>query len=306
MKHKQKKIFLIILVTLFILGIIIFIFQRGSNNPATMENKITVVTSFYPLYFLTSEIGGDLIEVVNLTPAGVEPHDYDLTSRDMIKIIKSELIVLNGAGLETWISKVKENIILSGVRVLVLSDELNDQKIGNDPHIWLSPVLAAEMGEKIATELIKIDPQNKDYYQSNLTALKTELLNLDSRYKSELENCRRRDFITSHKAFDYMAGEYNLNQVAIAGLSPEEEPSPRRLGEISQLARENEIKYIFFENLVSPKLSQVIANEIGAQTLVLNPIEGLSADDMKKGKNYITEMEANLENLKIALECGDN
>jgi zinc transport system substrate-binding protein len=309
----NKKIFSFVIVgsvVIFLIGF--FVFQK-KITPATMNNKIKVATSFYPIYFLTSQIGGDFVEVNNLTPAGTEPHDYDLTAKDIIKIKKSEVLILNGGGLEVWEDEIKKSLAQDKVRLVVLRDELlkdevannkNNPRINNDdPHIWLSPMLAIEMAEKITSELIKIDLTNKNYYQSNLNVLKTKLLNLDSDFRQGLEKCKKRDFVTAHRAFGYLAKEYSLNQIAIAGISPEEEPAPRQLAEISQFARENEIKYIFFESLVSPKLSQVIADEIGAGTLVLNPIEGLNDEEIGQGKNYITEMEANLENLKVALEC---
>lgn len=297
MNKESKKISVIVAIALM-LFVGIFVSIKNRNTPATMDNKMLVTTSFYPIYFLTTQIGGDLINVENLTPAGTEPHDYELTAQDIVKIKKSKLLVLNGGGLEAWDEKINMNV--SGPIILSLSDELSD---GKDPHIWLSPALAIKIAERVAIELIKIDPKNQLYYESNLSVLKTELINLDSAYKTELKNCQKKDFITSHDAFGYLAQSYGLNQVSIAGFSPEEEPSSKQLADVAKFARDNQIKYIFFESLVSPKLSETIAREIGAQTLVLNPIEGLSVEELNQGKNYLTEMKKNLENLKIALEC---
>lgn len=297
MKKENKKIPVIIAIVLM-LFVGIFISVKNRNVPTTMDNKMLVTTSFYPIYFLTARIGGDLINVENLTPAGTEPHDYELTSRDIIGIKKSKLLILNGGGLEPWDDKINMNI--SGPVILILSNELGD---GKDPHIWLSPTLAIKIAERVAIELIKIDSKNQLYYESNLSVLKTELINLDSAYKTGLKKCQKKDFVTSHNAFGYLAGEYGLKQISIAGFSPEEEPSSKQLAEVAKFAKDNQIKYIFFESLVSPKLSETIAQEIGAQTLVLNPIEGLSEEELSQGKNYLTEMEKNLDNLKIALEC---
>lgn len=302
MNEKSKKMSIIITV-IIMLFVGVFVFIKNRTASITMDSKISVTTSFYPLYFLTSELGGDLISVTNLTPAGTEPHDYELTAQDIVKIKKSKLLFLNGGGLEAWSDNLKNSLGISEPRIVDLSDGLSNQE---DPHIWLSPILAIKMAEKITEELNEIDPQNKNYYQSNLSVLKTKLINLDSAYKTELNNCKRRDFITSHSAFGYLAKEYDLKQVSIAGLSPEEEPSSKQLADVAKFAKDNQIKYIFFESLVSPKLSQTIAREVGAQTLILNPIEGLSSEDLAQGKNYLTEMEKNLENLKRALECEDN
>jgi zinc transport system substrate-binding protein len=172
-----------------------------------------------------------------------------------------------------------------------------------DPHIWLSPPLVKQITDKITQALIQIDPANSNYYQTNANSLKAKLDNLDVEYKQGLSNCAEKNIITSHAAFGYLATTYGLNQVSIAGLSPDAEPSPQQLADITKFAKANNVKFIFFESLVSPKLSDTIANEIGAKTLVLNPIEGLTNDEISQGKNYFTEMQNNLSNLKIALQC---
>ncbi|KKP58879.1 MAG: ABC-type metal ion transporter, periplasmic subunit [Candidatus Moranbacteria bacterium GW2011_GWF1_34_10] len=297
MNEKSKNISVIVAIVLM-LFVGVFVAVKNRKAPATMDDRIMVTTSFYPLYFLTTQIGGDLINVQNLTPAGTEPHDYELTAQDITKIRKSKLLVLNGGGLEIWGDKINMNV--RGPVILSLANELGD---GKDPHIWLSPTLAIKIAERVAIELIKIDPKNQLYYESNLSVLKTELINLDNAYKMGLKSCQKKDFVTSHDAFGYLAQGYGLNQVSIAGLSPDEEPSSKQLADVAKFARDNQIKYIFFESLVSPKLSETIAREVGAQTLVLNPIEGLSEDELNQGKNYLTEMKNNLENLKIALDC---
>ncbi|MFA6183613.1 MAG: zinc ABC transporter substrate-binding protein [Parcubacteria group bacterium] len=302
MRKRMFKLGIFIGVIIISLGVILF-FLKKINAPATMNNKINVTTSFYPLYFLTSQIGGDLVNVNNLTPAGTEPHDYELTARDIAKIKKSKLLILNGGGLEIWAESVKKNISFKNPLVVNLGEGLVSQE---DPHIWLSPTLAIKMAEKISKGLIEVDSQNKSYYESNFNILKTKLVNLDSAYKASLADCQRKDIITSHSAFIYLAKDYGLRQISIAGLSPEEEPSSKQLADVTQFARDNNVKYIFFESLVSPKLSQTIAKEIGAKILILNPIEGLTEKELNQGRDYLTEMNTNLENLKIALECKNN
>lgn len=299
MINKSKKISISVIVAI-ILMLFAGVFIKNRTTPATMENKIKVTTSFYPIHFLVSEIGGDFVSVDNLTPAGSEPHDYELTAQDVIRIKKSKLLFLNGGGLEVWGEKIKKNMNNGSPKVITLGEGLMAEK---DPHIWLSPKLMIKMAEKITTELVEVDLKNKEYYQTNLNTLKSKLASLDGTYLKTLEKCQRRDFITSHEAFGYLAKEYNLQQVAIAGISPEEEPSIAQLAQVANFAKENQVKYIFFESLLSPKLAETIAKEVGAQTLALNPIEGLSEEEMAQGKNYLTEMETNLGNLKKALEC---
>jgi zinc transport system substrate-binding protein len=293
-----------LLLTLALLLVVFF--YKSTNKTVVKNNKIKVVTSFYPLYFFASEIGGEKAEVSNVTPAGAEPHDYEPTSQDIINIEKSNLLVLNGGNLEPWGEKIKHSfkgvIIIAGDNLINLEMQEEGERI-KDPHVWLSPLLAKKEIKNILSGYLKIDPNNKSYYEDNTKKLEDKLNQLDGLYAHGLSQCAKKTFITSHAAFGYLAKNYNLIQVSISGLSPEEEPSTKRLVEISDIAKKNNVKYIFFESLVSPKLSETVANEIGAKTLVLDPIEGVSNDDMKIGKNYLTIMKDNLKNLQTALEC---
>jgi len=305
----KKKIIILLLALIGLAGFFIF----GKNNQQMSDNniksgKLAVATSFYPLYFFTSQIGGDLVDVFNLTPAGSEPHEYDLTSGDILKIKKSQMLVLNG-GLEVWADAVKENIKNDNIFVLMVGDGLLDNSQNEfgetvkDPHIWLSPSLAIKISEKIYQGLVQVDPKNQNYYESNLDILKAKLNNLENEFSQGLENCQKKEFVTSHRAFSYLSKEFDLYQMSIAGLSTEEEPSLKQMTEITQFVKDNDIKYIFFESLGNTELTQTIANETGAQVLVLNPIEGLTDGELSQGKDYFSEMRVNLKNLRLALEC---
>lgn len=310
MKHKQILIvFLGIIFVAFLSTLLKFgKFNNSSSSLIrTPGHKLQVQTSFYPLYFFTSEIGGDRVDVINLTPSGAEPHDYEPTAKEIAAIIDSQILIINGQGLEIWYDKIKDQ--LTGTKVVATAEglttqerETNDQKVA-DPHVWLSPRLAKKQVQKIADALIAVDPAYQTFYEDNKNRLIRRLDQLIISYKNGLANCRRRDIITSHTAFNHLADEFDLNQFPISGISPDEEPSPQQLATVADFARQNNVKYIFFESLVSPKLSQTIASEIGAQTLVLNPIEGLSKEEFKQGKNYFTIMEDNLRNLRLALQC---
>ncbi len=290
--------------------VIIFGFIILSQNQSQPEGfaKPQVVASFYPLYFLAEQTSGDKANVFNMTPAGAEPHDYEPTPQDLIRIENSDLLILNGSGLETWASNITKNIG-DKVSIIIAGENLTTKEIEEegktivDPHIWLDPTLAQKMADKITQGLIKIDPMNATYYQNNAITLKNKLANLDSLYKQGLRDCLKKDIITSHAAFGYLASAYGLNQVPISGLSPDAEPSPAELAQIAQFAKKHDVRYIFFESLASSKLSETIAREAGAKTLVLNPIEGLTDEEIAKGHDYFTEMESNLTNLQIALQC---
>ncbi len=282
-----------------------------SSKPTPSKNvaqKVEVATSFYPLYFFSSQIGGDKVDVTNITPSGAEPHDYEPTTGDVVKITNSNLLVLNGA-VEAWGDKIRENLAGKNVKIVVAGEGLLTQQLAEngvtatDPHVWLSPQLAKKEVDKISQALIQVDPKDQNYFQTNTSNLEQELDQIDQSYQRGLVNCQQKDIITSHAAFGYLATAYGLNQVPIAGLSPDEEPSPKQLADVANFARAHNVKYIFFESLVSPKLSDTIASEIGAKTLVLDPLEGISDADMNQGKNYFTVMQDNLINLQTTLQC---
>jgi zinc transport system substrate-binding protein len=296
-----------------VLGIVfvgvIALLVSGHKKPAISSGKLQVSTSFYPLYFMSSEIGGNKADVANITPSGGEPHDYEPTAQDIAQIENSKLLVLNGGGLEAWGASIQKNIDPQKTLVVTAGEGLTTQKVTEDgvdmidPHVWLSPPLAEKMVDKIALGFAQADPANASYYQANAMALKVKLADLDTAYKTGLASCAQKNIITSHAAFGYIATTYGLHQVPIAGLSPDAEPSPKQLADIAQFAKSNTVKYIFFESLVSPKLSETIANEVGAKTMVLNPIEGLTPAEISAGKTYLTEMRNNLTNLETVLEC---
>ncbi len=294
-------------IAVFVIGLIFFIVMPKQTPPDT--NKLQVVTSFYPLYFFASQIGGEMAEVMNITPAGAEPHDYEPTAQDIARIENSNLLILNGGKLESWGDKIQTNIdskrtlVVTAGEGLATQEVVEDGRMIVDPHVWLSPPLAGQMVDKITQGFIQADQVRTDYYIANATALKAELGMLDTEYKAGLASCAEKNIITSHAAFGYLVSTYHLIQVPITGISPDSEPSPKQLTDIARFAEDHNVKYIFFESLVSPKLSETIANEVGAETLVLNPIEGLSKEELAAGKTYLTEMRQNLGNLKIALQC---
>ncbi|EKD43317.1 MAG: hypothetical protein ACD_72C00346G0003 [uncultured bacterium] len=284
-----------------LVALLIFLLNKSPkfDNNLSVDGKIQVITSFYPLYYFTSQIVGDRAVVYNLTPAGSEPHDYELSTSDIARIENSQLLILNGGKLESWGDNIKN--ILDGSETKILTME-NSQLL-KDPHVWLDPILAKQEVLAIAVGLGQVDSGNASYYLVNAKILSDKLDNLDNQFKLGLNSCAKKDIITSHSAFGYLASKYGFNQVAISGLSPDEEPSVQTLTRVADFAKQNKIEYIFFESLVSPKLSQTIASEIGAKTLVLNPLEGLTDTDIRAGKNYFSEMQNNLNNLKIALQC---
>lgn len=304
------RLLLFLLVVLGFGGLLFFV--KTSNNTSTQTTfgkKLEVTASFYPLYFFAQQIGKDKVNVNSITPASAEPHDYEPTSQQIARIETSNLLILNGGSLEAWGNKIKDDVQGKNVLVVEAGQGLTTKQIQEngktiiDPHVWLDPILAKQEVEKIKQGFEQLDPQNKTYYETNATTFEYKLDQLDQEYKAGLKSCVQKDIVTSHAAFGYLAARYGLNQIAIAGVSPDAEPSPQKLAEITNIVKQKHINVIFFESLVSPKLSQTVAKETGAQTMVLDPIEGVTPDELKTGQNYLTLMHQNLINLQQALQC---
>lgn len=275
-------------------------------NKKGSEQKVTITASFYPLAEFANQVGGDKVTVKNITPAGVEPHDFEPSPQDIVSLQKSKVFVYSGAGFEPWASKVlpdlKNIAVVNASKGVSLLEAMPEEEATTDPHFYLDPVLAQQIVKNIAEKLGEVDPDNKSFYEKNAGVYIEKLALLNKEFQEGLKSRQRNDIITSHAAFAYLAKRYGLRQIPIAGLA-EEEPSPARLAEVAKFARENNVKYIFFETLVDPRLSETIAREVGAKTLVLNPLEGLTPEEQKQGKDYISVMQENLNNLRIALEC---
>lgn len=279
---------------------------------AFWNSKPLIVTTIYPLYDFTKQIVGDRADIVLLVPPGAEPHDWEPAPTDILTIKKATVFIYNGADMEGWVDKL-DSSVLANKKVVKASDFVNvmtaqfteegepstDGSV--DPHIWLDPVNAQAIVRGIANALAAADSDNAEFYTNNSNDYIAQLEELNQEYSQSLSQASSKQFVTSHAAFGYMAQRYGLQQIAIMGLSPDAEPTPARMAEIIQHVKDNHIKYIFFETLISPKLSEVIASESNAQTLVLNPIEGLSDQESASGANYISEMKMNLTNLKYAL-----
>jgi zinc transport system substrate-binding protein len=288
----------IILAITFVLVLVGGLSLRNTDKE-TDESKVQVSTSFYPLYFFASEIGGDKADVTNITPAGVEPHDYEPTAKEIAAIYDSQLLILNG-GVVSWADSILEDKENNKSLIIETRDSSG---IGQDPHTWLDPILAKSEVNRILEGYKEIDSKNAAYYEANAQRLNQKLDDLDEEYLIGLKSCRQKNIVTAHASFGHLATRYGLTQLAINGISPDEEPSAQKLAEVSDFVRENNIQYIFFEELVNPEFSETIALEANIETLVLDPIEGISQEKLEKGDDYFTLMRDNLINLQLALEC---
>ncbi|WP_342043865.1 metal ABC transporter substrate-binding protein [Bacillus sp. OTU2372] len=286
-----------------------------SEKTSEGSKKLQIVTTFYPMYYFAQKVAGSSANVELLIPNGVEPHDWEPTANDMAKIQDSDLFIYNSRYFETWTEKVFKSIndpnlkVIEASNGIKLMDALDSEEEDNhehtsskDPHVWLSPVLAQKEVDNIAKALEQADPKNKDKFQKNAAALNSELADLDSLYKETIDKAKKKEFVTQHAAFGYLAKQYGLTQIPIAGLSPDVEPTLGKLAELTDLTKKKNVKIIYFEELTSSKVADTLAKEIGAKTEVLNPLEGLTKKEQEKGLDYIDVMKNNLESLKLSLQ----
>ncbi|HSW66318.1 MAG TPA: zinc ABC transporter substrate-binding protein [Bacillota bacterium] len=283
-----------------------------SRSYQSATGGLKVVASFYPMGEFASQVGGNKVQVTTLVKPGTEPHDYDPSASDMATIYQSKVLIYNGAGLERWADKISGELDAHKVVHIRASDGLSlrpraqsdaENNASADPHVWMDPVLAIRQVTNIKKGLIAADPANRQTYETNAANYIAQLQALSSSFKTGLQHCRLHQIVTSHQAFSYLAAEYDLQAVGIAGLSPDSEPSPEKLAQVAEFARKNNVGYIFFETLLSPKLSQTIAREVGAKTIAFNPLEGLTANEIAAGKNYVSVQKDNLRALRTALDC---
>jgi zinc transport system substrate-binding protein len=280
----------------------------GGGAEKAGPRRINVVASFYPLYEAAQRVGGAGVKVTNLTPAGSEPHDVELNTRQVDRIEDADLVVFLGRGFQPALEKAAARA--KGAKVDILDDlgsllpaPDGDDKLVVDPHVWLDPRLFKQIVAEVAGALAAADPANRATYEANAGAYTGQLGELDAAFAAGLASCARRVVVTSHAAFGYLAGRYGLSQEAIAGLEPESEPSPKRLAELAGRVRTEGSTTVFYETLVSPKVARSLAREAGVTTAVLDPLEGLSDADAKAGRTYLSAMRENLDALRSALGC---
>lgn len=305
----QSRAALVAIAVVIPLAMLATIYTGRPAQQSSEQEKISVVASFYPLYEFASRVGGDRAEVLSLVPVGIEPHDWEPTAQDRLRVQSATLLVINGAGFESWAGDMEAKVVVNTSEGIELEhEEAGEDEHGHeggvDPHFWLDPVLAKHQVEKIRDAMVAADPENADYYKENAGAFAAELDQLDAFIKLELADCKKSDFIAFHDAFSRFAERYGLAQQSILGISPEGEILPQRMQEIIELANELDINVIYAEELIDSRLADTIAGEIpGGRVLLLSPIEGIDQEEQALGIGYIDKMRENVANLKVGLEC---
>ena len=270
--------------------------------PVAARGQVSVVASFYPVAWAAEQVGGARVAVENLTPAGAEPHDLELTTDQRDAVEDAAVAIVLGNGFQPAVEDAADQ--RDGPTVTLLDRPAIGRGASKDSHVWLDPNRMIAIVDAVADALAKASPNDRAAFHERAASLAAELRALDQRYRDGLADCRLDTIVTSHDAFGWLAKAYGLRQLGVAGITPDAEPDARRLGELADLVRERGITTIFTEELVSPRIAETLAREAGGvRTQVLNPLEGLTPSERRAGDDYITVMDANLEKLRAALEC---
>ncbi|MFB6726212.1 metal ABC transporter substrate-binding protein [Kribbella sp. NPDC056345] len=280
--------------------------------------KLDVVASFYPLEFIARTVGGDAVNVTTLTAPGVEPHDLELTPKQVGEIAAAKLVVYEKSLQPAVDEAVEQNAkdagfdVAPAAKLEATGADFEEHEEGEakpaahadealDPHFWLDPIRYTAVVNAVTDRLAAADSANADGYKARAKTLLDEVGKLDGEYKSGLANCKLKTFVTSHEAFAYLAKRYGLTMVGIAGFTPDAEPTPTRIKEVQEIVKSQHVTTIFYEELVSPKVAETIARDVGVKTAVLSPIEGLS--DANSQETYLSLMRENLQELRKANSC---
>ena len=281
------------------------------SDHSDSKKKVTVTAAFFPLAAAVAQVGGSLVKVTNLTPAGVEPHDIELNTQQAESVLDADLAVMVGNGFQPQVEDIAADRSGPTLNVLkALPINAGDKKVEEgdatalDPHVWLDPVLYQSVVDAIASALSKVDPDHAADYTANAAAYNAKLATLNTEYETGLANCSRQLLVTAHEAFGWLTQRYGLTPEGIAGISPDAEPNPQRLADLTDLVEKKGVTTIYTEDLVSPKVSRTLAREAGGlKTATLNPLEGLTAKQIKAGATYISEMQDNLQAIQKGLGC---
>jgi zinc transport system substrate-binding protein len=281
----------------------------GRGDSSSPDGSVRVVASFYPLAEAAEVVGGDAVVVDNLTPPGVEPHDLELAPDDLELLVTADVVLYLGDGfqpaVEDGVAQASGVVLdaLDVVGALRPAPEEEGSELTADPHVWLDPKRYSKIVGAVADALSGVDPEDAPAFRANAEAYRAELDALSSEFGTGLQTCDSRTIVTNHAAFGYLADAYGLEQIAISGLTPEAEVDPARLAELRTLVQEKGITTIFTEELAPPEMAQTLADEAGVSTAVLNPLEGLTPDEVAAGEDYVSVMRDNLGTLREALGC---
>jgi zinc transport system substrate-binding protein len=308
----------IFLLTLLLIGSLLLPACNKPENAAPTASKLQVVTSLFPLYDFVRQIGGDQVEVTLLLPPGVEAHSFDPKPDDILRVNRAGLFIYTHKAMEVWAATIAQSV--DPARVTIVDASVGAQLRQNsghgdehahkhksaaiDPHLWLDFANAQVMVENIAAAMAHKDPAQRDLYLRNAAAYLARLDALDAAYRTALADCKQRTLLQGgHFALGYLTARYGLKYQAAAAVNPEAEPTAATMAALVKQMRRNDLRYLFSEELVSPKLAETIAKEAGGSVLLLSAAHNVSKTDFERGITFVEIMERNLKNLQIGLEC---
>ncbi|MHA6258481.1 metal ABC transporter solute-binding protein, Zn/Mn family [Sporosarcina sp. CAU 1771] len=304
---------LVIFISLF--AMVLLAACSNIGNEKESEEQLTVFTTVYPLQYFTERIGGDHVDVESIYPPGAEEHTFEPTQKEMMTLADSDLFFYIGFGLEGFVEDAKKTLKNEHVKMVATSESITEEMLGGehldeehehddsdfDPHVWMSPILSDALAYSIKEALIELAPDKKADFENNFEELRDDLLKLDREFIDMASNASVKTFFVSHAAFGYISETYGLEQVAIAGLNSQSEPSQKELASLVEYAKEQDVKYVLFEQNVSSKLTDVLRKEIGAESLMLHNLGVLTSDDVKNKEDYFSLMNYNIRTLEKAL-----
>lgn len=303
--------------------------KKDTSEPQQNEDSLSVYTTVYPLQYFTEQIGGEFVDVASIYPAGANEHSFEPTQKDMMALADADLFFYVGLGLEGFVENAQKTLANEDVKLVPTAANVTEDQLHistghthaeheehddhghdhgeehaheeHDAHVWLSPVISQQLALTIKNELVAALPEQEAIFNSNYEQLVTELATLHSDFEAMAAATTKKTFFVSHAAFGYIAGHYGFNQVPVAGLNSQSEPSQKELTAIVDLANKEEIQYIFFEQNVSSKLTEIIQKEVNAETLTLHNLSVLTKEDIQNNEDYFTLMRKNMDVLKQAL-----
>lgn len=314
-------------ITLLLSGTVLSGCKQENTTRDENKNQLKIYTTIFPLMDFAKKIGGKYVDVTSIYPAGVDTHDFEPTSKQIVKIANADLFVYNGAGMEPFAEKIDETLKNNDVAILEATKNIETidsheeehhhdhdhegehheehehegEHHDMDPHVWLDPTLAKIEAENIKNELTKLMPKNKQYFEDNFSKIESQFDELDQQLKSLIIHSERKDIVVSHAAYGYWENRYGIEQIPITGLSPSQEPSQKELKKVVDFTREHKVKYILFETFATPKVASVVKNETNAEILRLNHLATISEEDIKNNKDYFDLMKENIQILDQTL-----
>ena len=270
------------------------------SQQSSDKNKLQVAASFYPMAEFVSAVGGEHVQVTCLVPDGAEPHDWEPSPKDLTRLGRAQVFVYNGM-VEPWAQQALDALSERKIMPVEAGHDLFARGGKQDPHVWVSPKKAVIEVQRITEALCEADAKHVDEYKANSRTYIAKLEQLDKQLTEVAQKAPKKVFVTAHAAFGHLAEDYGLRQLSVAGISAEAEPTPGDLQRLINTVKKEKVRYVFFETLTDPKIAKLVAQETGAQTAVLDPLEGLDEEGRKQGLDYLKLMEQNIANLQKAL-----